>query len=145
MAAPALESADPRPCSHPPLICPEVGGQVQVLSSPNGAVSRQASSTYRGPGPFPVTSLASATVVPSGPVSRRQGRLCLASQDAMQSSTGPYGSMPPRLGIRTRSWTSLTTASWSSRAACSGPGSPDIWPSSPLMLVVDIVDATEQR
>ena len=50
IAAPALESADPRPCSHPSVISPDTGGYVQAASSPNGAVSRQASSTYRGPG-----------------------------------------------------------------------------------------------
>ena len=29
--------------------------------------------------------------------------------------------MPPRLGIRTSSRVSFTTAAWSSRAACNGP------------------------
>lgn len=45
IAAPDLQSADPRPCSHPLAISPDDGDKAQASSSPNGAVSRQISST----------------------------------------------------------------------------------------------------
>ncbi len=56
-------------------VLPEVGGWRQAARSPNGGVSTQASSTYRGPGWAPCTSQASPTSSPARRAAGvRQGR-----------------------------------------------------------------------
>ena len=51
--APVLESAAPRPHRRPPARSPEAAGLDQRVSSPNGAVSMQASRHRIGPGSAP--------------------------------------------------------------------------------------------
>ncbi len=59
--AASLESAAPRPRRNPSTMSPAVGGNVHASSSPNEAVSTQASRVHHGPGRPPAISTSSPT------------------------------------------------------------------------------------
>ena len=120
MAAAALQSALPRPCSQPSAIAPEVGERVQAVSSPKGAVSTQASKTRWEPGCSPTTSQTSPRVEPSSTSTRAGADAGAASFQLAED--GLSRSMPARLGMRTSRCVVLITPWWSDRACSSGSG-----------------------
>lgn len=92
-----FESALPRPKSQPSRISAPVGGTDQELTSPNGAVSRQAFRQYRGGLPVP-TSSATPTVSPLRSRTIQGATRREFSQSPTISMTPRGGSIPPWLG-----------------------------------------------